>query len=810
MTLSLRLTAVQHVDNGSPGYRVFLPASVLDTLSRGGDLNYPLTFSLRSSVRGSGASSFTVAGVSEFTAKEGTVELPSAVADMLGVAFDGLSDVEISVDHVDLPRATSVTLQSLSHGFHTSVDDHRAALEHAIREGGYVALHVGMVVNATAEGRDFPLAVTATSPASSRAVVVIDTDCEVILEGSEVSADVAATVVTTGPVRSKQLQLGEPLQATTAGNDYVYFSVKVPPAQEGTDLAQQQVLRFTAAPAAGAPTVELDLYAAFAPVSKPSLGVHDFAADAALETAGAPRVLEVPVPTGHSGSLHVGCRATNTDGSAVSAGDPVAFTITADVTYKPAPASPASAAASAEATATEAPAGTSKCDNCGAFVPSGSLALHTATCARNNVRCPFPDCGALLRRGPAAAAEHAHCSDCGVVMAARQLPKHGVLYHSPLPCGNGCGCAPLKQEALARHMRHECAQRSIVCRYCGVTTQAGDPPRDYGDRLKGLSSHESYCGSRTAPCGGCKQPTQLKLYDTHWAVAHPGQAVLPPSLELPLRPAADRAPAPVRAPAAPAAAASDGWACQACSFRNPSSGSSGSNICGMCGTVGPAVSAAGAAALGRNSPLAPVPCRNQTCGASASKAGDACRLQLCSSCFRSFGHDLPHAEEEGDVTMQGTGADDALFQRYGRQLSSGCGRPGACTNVHCAASSSAASGGSPFADQSAHLAWLLQEASSAPPRYYVCSDAATSRPARWPQAGGAPRSGASSLAGTPAASPTLAASSQASAPSALALGSSAAATLGLPRPVSAGLSAAGIVAAAKKKTTGSRVAGAFF
>lgn len=50
--------------------------------------------------------------------------------------------------------------------------------------------------------------------------------------------------------------------------------------------------------------------------------------------------------------------------------------------------------------------------------------------------------------------------------------------------------------------------------------QAGNTPADARDRLRGLSEHESICGSRTAPCDSCGRSIMLKEMDIHVIAVH--------------------------------------------------------------------------------------------------------------------------------------------------------------------------------------------------------------------------------------------------------------------------------------------------
>lgn len=199
-------------------------------------------------------------------------------------------------------------------------------------------------------------------------------------------------------------------------------------------------------------------------------------------------------------------------------------------------------------------------------------------------------------------------------------------------------------------------------------------------------------------------------------------------------------------------------------------------------------------------PLPSRTCRNQPCGAGASRHGDAAALGLCSRCFHAFSAE--EAEALGGATgdagyasdggmMYNAAGDDALAARYLAQVATGCGGA-ACANPHCATGRRGCGGEAATGDPSAELVWLLQEAQAR--RYWVCVPHA---------AGGEGGGGQRSRSGTDG-SLTLGGTADVAAAS-LRAGPFTAGG-GAPRPPVPAVAAAG----GKRKTTASRVAGAFF
>lgn len=71
-----------------------------------------------------------------------------------------------------------------------------------------------------------------------------------------------------------------------------------------------------------------------------------------------------------------------------------------------------------------------------------------------------------------------------------------------------------------RHQASVCPLRLITCQFCGDMVQAGNSAIDIRDRMRGLSEHESICGSRTAPCDSCGRAVMLKEMDIHQVAVH--------------------------------------------------------------------------------------------------------------------------------------------------------------------------------------------------------------------------------------------------------------------------------------------------
>ncbi|XP_021768293.1 uncharacterized protein LOC110732635 [Chenopodium quinoa] len=157
-----------------------------------------------------------------------------------------------------------------------------------------------------------------------------------------------------------------------------------------------------------------------------------------------------------------------------------------------------------------------ECGNCKHYIPSRSIALHEAYCRRHNVACQYAGCGVILRLEDAK--NHVHCNKCGKAFQQAEMEKHMIVFHEPLHCS--CGVI-LEKEEMVQHQSSDCPMRMITCRFCGDIVQAGSSPMDMRDRFRGLTEHESVCGSRTAPCDSCGRSVMLKEMDIHQVAVHP-------------------------------------------------------------------------------------------------------------------------------------------------------------------------------------------------------------------------------------------------------------------------------------------------
>ncbi|KAL2653250.1 hypothetical protein R1flu_021378 [Riccia fluitans] len=170
---------------------------------------------------------------------------------------------------------------------------------------------------------------------------------------------------------------------------------------------------------------------------------------------------------------------------------------------------------SSDSTSQQMDDGFAKCGNCLQLIPQKTFYLHEAYCRRHNGVCKLPNCGVVLRKDEME--KHVHCERCGQALQKDELEKHTKVFHEPLKCG--CG-AILEMQQMVDHKASVCPLWKITCWFCGDMVQAGAEAENVRDRLRGLTQHESSCGSRTAPCDLCRRAVMLKEMDLHMAAAH--------------------------------------------------------------------------------------------------------------------------------------------------------------------------------------------------------------------------------------------------------------------------------------------------
>ncbi|KAF5812229.1 putative ubiquitin fusion degradation protein Ufd1 [Helianthus annuus] len=471
------------------GDKIKLPPSCFNELSEQGAFDKgPLHFQLsvahqdHESTHGS-----THAGVLEFTADEGTVGIPPHIWNNLYSKQDPNTPL-VEVKYVWLSKGTYAKLQSEELGF-SDIPNHKAVLETTLRQ--HATLSQDDVLTVKHGVLTFHLRVLELKPSSS--VSVLETDIEVDIMGPDSLPEKTTQHVL------KPLTFGKSESGIINEGEYAYYKFSI-------DDDTWKII------ALGDVEIEVnldsesngdtDLYLSRHPLLFPNTHQHGWSSH---DLGSKCLVLGSKDHTLGPGSYSVGVygfKGTTKYNVSVTVKD----TSKSNVGQQPMSSSSDGLTSTAD---------TVECGNCKHYIPVRTIALHEAYCRRHNVICQHTGCGVVLRTEEVK--NHVHCVKCEQAFHSTEMEKHMKVFHEPLSCA--CGVV-LEKTQMVQHQSSECALRLVTCRFCGDMVQAGSLAVDARDRLRGLSEHESLCGSRTAPCDSCGRAVMLKEMDIHQVAVH--------------------------------------------------------------------------------------------------------------------------------------------------------------------------------------------------------------------------------------------------------------------------------------------------
>lgn len=386
--------------------KINLSPEVLDSLIAefGDDLPRPLLFTLKSrDQKNPRDSHVTTVGVKEFTAEQGTVEVPQVVLDNLG-AIAGVT-VHVVVSR-DTPLATDLTLKPRDQ---YQVDNYEALLEAALR-ANYTALTVGQKIvirNPSDASRDLEFEVEQLSPASTACIVDTDVNLEVTIPvGFDESAKKS---------RDDTIDL--------KARDYTLIS-SLPfssgPEKVKIDLKSHNHVTITSEKA----------FIGISPETSPSSFIWS--------------TLDGPVDISHN----------NPFGQEVYIWNEAELKVVAEIEIDD------------DDDDDMSNPDTTKCPTCNNFIPNQSYTLHSNFCARNNTLCGKHDiCGHVFKRGDSRDT-HWHCESCDFFTDSPESRDSHILYRHTPPAPCGCGFEASNQTALALHVHTECPLTLHECRFC--------------------------------------------------------------------------------------------------------------------------------------------------------------------------------------------------------------------------------------------------------------------------------------------------------------------------------------------------------
>ncbi|KAI4308353.1 hypothetical protein L6164_031436 [Bauhinia variegata] len=486
------LEAVPYQGNGD---KIKLPPSCFNELSDLGAFDKgPLYFQL-SLVQESGSSGMratdkenqgtTHCGVLEFTADEGSVGLPPHVWNNL-FSESAPKSPFIEVRYVWLPKGSYAKLQPERVGF-SDLPNHKAILETSLRQ--HATLSQGDILTVNYGELAYKLRVLELKPSSS--VSVLETDIEVDIVDSDTSSKESDQHVLS-PILFGKSETG----MVEEGNFMYYkFSIDNETWEKVNSGSSSVEVKLEAETDGG----DTDLFISRHPLIFPTRHQHVWSSHDVGSKA--------LVLSSKDQNLGPGTYSIGVYGFKGTTKYKVSVNIQDNLNQK--------VGQQASSSKSSMDVDTEQCRNCKHYIPSRTIALHEAYCSRHNVVCQHAGCGVVLRIEEFK--NHIHCGRCGQAFQQGELEKHMKVFHEPLHCP--CGIV-LEKEQMVEHQASVCPLRLISCRFCGDMVQAGSAATDYRDKIRGLSEHESVCGSRTAPCDSCGRSVMLKDMDIHYIAVH--------------------------------------------------------------------------------------------------------------------------------------------------------------------------------------------------------------------------------------------------------------------------------------------------
>lgn len=429
----------------------------------------------------------THGGVLEFTAEEGSVGIPPHIWSNL-LPSNPPNPSLIEVRYVWLPKGTYAKLQPDEFGF-SDIPNHKAVLETSLRQHATLSQDDVLTVN---HGQlEYHLRVLELKPFSS--ISVLETDIEVDIVGPD------SALERTNQHVLRPLLFGKSESGVVKEGNYMYYKFTIDNDTWGRISSGEAEIEVKIE--SEAHDGDTDLYISRHPLLFPNQHQHQWSSHDV-----GPKAL---VLTSKDPGLGGGTYSIGLYGFKGTTKYKVSVTIHDKVNHK------VSQQAVSLSSSSSMEVDTVECKNCKHYIPSRTIALHEVYCSRHNVVCQHVGCGIVLRIEEAK--HHVHCEKCGQAFQKGEIEKHMKVFHEPLHCP--CGIV-LEKELMVQHQSSDCPLRLITCRFCGDMVQAGTSATDVRDRLRGLSEHESLCGSRTAPCDSCGRAVMLKEMDIHQIAVH--------------------------------------------------------------------------------------------------------------------------------------------------------------------------------------------------------------------------------------------------------------------------------------------------
>ena len=160
-----------------------------------------------------------------------------------------------------------------------------------------------------------------------------------------------------------------------------------------------------------------------------------------------------------------------------------------------------------------------QCSNCHQYVPQRTLFLHQNFCLRNNISCKH--CSNVFLKSSKAWKEHWHCPVDNMYGSSPGFKeKHHTIHHTEITC-QACQWVAPDVLSLARHRTTTCPAKPILCQFCHLVVPQYDPssdslsPEDPEILFSGMTPHEYSDGARTTECHLCTKILRLRDMSAH-------------------------------------------------------------------------------------------------------------------------------------------------------------------------------------------------------------------------------------------------------------------------------------------------------
>lgn len=469
------------------------------------------------------------AGIREFSAEEGEVQLSPYLMEALGIELSKdtseepadaagaeVSAPRITVHAKHLPKGTYVRLRPLEAGYNP--DDWKSLLERQLRES-FTTLTNGAILSVSGvKGEKFRLLVDGFRPEGD-GICVVDTDLEVDIEAlDEAQARETMRQIMTKQQRApgtaagssvgQELNIWKAVDGQVLPGDYVDYELP--------SWARSRVLEIEISELQDDHSVDLFV----SPKSSrqrmpPRESEHIFGAFSAAQD-GSKRVTIPPsnVELENAESLLISVHGYSPEPTSPLA-SPCPFRLR--VKNNAMAMETATASSSVDTDAQERSPDEEQCKNCFQWVPKRTIMLHENFCLRNNVACP--QCRNVFQKNSDEwkAHWHWHCPYDGASGSSHTTAdKHDDIYHTKRQCSS-CPFTTNSIPDLARHRTTLCPGKIILCQFCHLEVpQEGDPFNPSAEMLHtGLTEHELVDGARTTDCHLCSKIIRLRDMSAH-------------------------------------------------------------------------------------------------------------------------------------------------------------------------------------------------------------------------------------------------------------------------------------------------------